>query len=66
MRKEDAKEAIYYKTRRRQEGKKAFNLRHRIRLKPFKEGDIVLCHDLVREINMSLQRKLDFRWLGPY
>jgi hypothetical protein len=26
----------------------------------------MLRHDLVREINMSLQRKLDFRWLGPY
>jgi hypothetical protein len=66
MREEDAKEAIYYKTRRRQEGKEAFDLRHRIRSKPLKEGDIVLRHDLVREIDMSLRRKLDFRWLGPY
>ena len=66
MREEDAKEAIYRKTRRRQEGKEAFDARHRIRAKPLEEGDIVLRHDSVREIDMSSRRKLDFRWLGPY
>jgi NMD protein affecting ribosome stability and mRNA decay len=54
MREEDTKEAIYRKTRRRQEGKEVFNARHRIRVRPLKKGDIVLRHDLVREINMSL------------
>jgi hypothetical protein len=61
MRKEDTKEAIYYKTHRRQEEKEAFNLRHRIRSKPLKERDIMLRYNSVREIDMSLRRKLDFR-----
>jgi hypothetical protein len=66
MREEDAEEAIYQKTRRRQEGKEVFDARHRIRSKPLERGDIVLRHDSVREIDMSSRRKLDFRWLGPY
>jgi len=66
MREEDAEEAIYRKTRRRQEEKEAFDIRHRIRVKPLEEGDIILRYDSVREIDMSLRRKLDFRWLGPY
>ena len=66
MREKDAEEAIYRKTRRRQEEKEAFNTRHRIRVKPLEEGDIILRYDSVREIDMSLRRKLDFRWLGPY
>jgi NMD protein affecting ribosome stability and mRNA decay len=61
MRKEDAKEAIYRKTRRRQEGKEVFDAWYRIRVRPLKKGDIVLRHNLVREIDISLRRKLDFR-----
>jgi hypothetical protein len=61
MREEDAKEAIYQKICRRQEGKEAFDLRYRIRVKPLKEGDIMLCYNLVKEVNISLYRKLDFR-----
>jgi hypothetical protein len=61
MREEDIKEAIYRKTRRQQERKEAFNVRHRIKTKPLKKGNIVLYHDLVRKIDMSLCRKLDFR-----
>jgi hypothetical protein len=66
MREEDAKKAIYQKTHRRQEGKEAFNIRYKIRAKPLKEGDIILYYNLVREVDMSLYKKLDFRWLGPY
>jgi hypothetical protein len=54
MRKEDTKEAIYRKTRRRQEEKEVFNAWHKIRVRPLKKRDIILRHDLVREINMSL------------
>jgi hypothetical protein len=54
MREEDAKEAIYRKTRRRQEGKEVFNAWHRIRARPLEKGDIMLRHDLVKEIDMSL------------
>jgi hypothetical protein len=32
-----------------------------IRAKPFKEGDIMLYYNLVKEVNMSLYRKLDFK-----
>ena len=53
LREEDANEAIYRKTRRRQEGKEAFDARHNIRSRPLEKGDIVLRHDLVREIDMS-------------
>jgi hypothetical protein len=66
LREEDASEAIYRKTRRRQEGKEAFDARHNIRTRPLEVGDVVLQHDSIREINMSSSRKLDFRWLGPY
>jgi len=66
MREEDAKEAIYRKTRRRQEEKEVFDIRHRIKVKPLEEGDIILRYDSVKEIDMSLRRKLDFRWLRPY
>jgi len=61
MREKDAEEAIYRKTRRRQKGKEAFDIRHRIRVKPLEKGDIILRYDSVREIDMSLHKKLDFR-----
>jgi hypothetical protein len=61
MREEDTKEAIHQKTHRQQEGKEAFNARHKIRTKPLEKGDIVLHHDSVRKIDISSRRKLDFR-----
>jgi hypothetical protein len=66
MREEDVNEAIFRKTRRRQEGKEAFDARHNIRTRPFQVGDIVLRYDSQREVDISSDRKLDFRWLGPY
>jgi hypothetical protein len=66
MKEEDVEEAIYWKTRRRQEEKEAFDIRHKIKIKPFEEGDIILRYDFVREIDMSLYKKLDFRWLRLY
>ncbi|KAH8708428.1 hypothetical protein GQ44DRAFT_559562, partial [Phaeosphaeriaceae sp. PMI808] len=32
----------------------------------FAVGDLVLLWDSLREIDMSRNRKLDMRWLGPY
>ena len=61
MREEDVKEAIYRKTRRRQEKKEAFDIRHKIRVKPLEERDIILRYNSVKEIDISLRRKLDFR-----
>jgi hypothetical protein len=47
MREEDTKEAIYQKTRQRQEGKEAFNAWHRIKARPLKKRDIILCHNSI-------------------
>jgi hypothetical protein len=66
VRNENAEEARLKKTRRRQEGKEYFDAHHNIRSRPFQKDDIVLRHDSVREVDMSSNRKLDFRWLGPY
>ncbi|EUC27203.1 hypothetical protein COCCADRAFT_112306, partial [Bipolaris zeicola 26-R-13] len=32
----------------------------------FREGDLVLVWDAIKQIDMSSSRKLDDRWLGPY
>ena len=61
MKKEDVEEVIYRKTRRRQEKKEVFDIRHKIKVKPFKEGDIMLCYDSIKEIDMFLRKKLDFK-----
>lgn len=66
MRDEDVEEARLRKTRKRQEGKEAWDLKHNLRTRPFEIGDIVLRWDSVRETNISNAMKLDFRWLGPY
>ena len=59
-------EAYLRKTRRRQEGKEAFDLSHNIRHRPLRVKDLVLRHDASREVDKSSDRTLDFRWLGPY
>jgi hypothetical protein len=66
MRQENINEAILRKSRRRQEGRDAFNDKHNIRQRPFQVKDMVLRYDSVREIDKSTRRALDFRWLGPY
>jgi hypothetical protein len=66
MRQENINEAILRKSRRRQEGRDAFNDKHNIRQRLFQVKDMVLRYDSVREIDKSTRRALDFRWLGPY
>ena len=61
MREKDAEEAIYRKTRRRQKGKEAFDIRHRIRVKPLEKGDIILRYDSIKEIDIFLYKKLNFK-----
>ena len=48
------------------EGKEAFDRTCQIRSIEIKEGDLVLRHDSIAEIDMSRNRKLLYKWLGPY
>jgi hypothetical protein len=48
------------------EGKEAFDRTRQIHQKEIKEGDLVLRHDSIAEIDMSRNRKLSYKWLGPY
>jgi hypothetical protein len=66
MRDEDAEEGRLAKKRHREAGKELFDATHNIRTIPLKKGDIVLRHDVLQEIDMSSDRKLNYRWLGPY
>jgi hypothetical protein len=66
LRDEDMEEIVLRKQRFREEGKEAFDQRHRLRLKEIKKGDVVLVYHSKRAIDMSSDIKLSFRWLGPY
>ena len=66
MRDEDIEEIVLRKRRYREAGKAAFDTRHHLRLQPIKKGDTVLVYDIQRQIDKSSDRKLDYRWLGPY
>jgi hypothetical protein len=48
------------------EGKESFDQSRQIRQAEIKEGDLVLRHDSIAEIDMSRVRKLSYKWLGPY
>src|SRR6202011_5709172 len=51
---------------KRMESKEAFDRTRQIRSIEIKEGDLVLRHDSIAEIDMSRNRKLSYKWLGPY
>lgn len=63
---EDLEEVRLRKQRKRMEGKEAFDATRQIRWAEIKEGDLVLRHDSIAEIDMSRNRKLSYKWLGPY
>jgi hypothetical protein len=63
---EDLEEVRLRKQRKRMEGKEAFDQTRQIRQTEIKEGDLVLKHDSITEIDMSRSRKLLYKWLGPY
>ena len=48
------------------EGKESFDQSRQIRQTEITEGDLVLRHDSVAEIDMSRSRRLSYKWLGPY
>jgi hypothetical protein len=63
---EDLEEVQLRKQRKRMEGKDSFDRTWQIRQTEIKEGDLVLRHDSIAEIDMSRSRKLSYKWLGPY
>jgi len=63
---EDLEEVRLQKQRKRMEGKDSFDRTRQIRHTEIKEGDLVLRHDSVAKSNMSRNRKLSYKWLGPY
>jgi len=48
------------------EGKESFNRTRQIRQTEIKEGDLVLKHNSIAKVDMSRNRKLSYKWLGPY
>jgi len=48
------------------EGKESFDQSRQICQSEIEEGDLVLRHDSIVEINMSRVRKLSYKWLGLY
>ena len=61
MRAEDVDEAIARKTRKRQENKDYFDDNHTIRKTEIKVRDLVLRHDVNREVNISSKYKLEYK-----
>jgi hypothetical protein len=61
MRAEDVDKAIVRKTRKRQENKDYFNNNYIIRKTEIKVRDLVLRHDINREVNMSNKHKLEYK-----
>jgi hypothetical protein len=53
------------KQRKRIEGKESFDQSRQIQQSEGKEGDLVLRHDSITEINMLRVQKLSYKWLGP-
>jgi hypothetical protein len=63
---EDLDKVRLQKQRKRIEGKESFNQSRQIRQTEIEEGDLVLRHDSIAEIDMSQARKLSYKWLSPY
>jgi hypothetical protein len=61
------KEAKFYLQRQRMEGKEKFDNTYRLHSEiAISVSDLILLFNSVRVINMSLSKKLRFRWLSPY
>ena len=54
------------KQRKHIKGKESFDQSRQIWQAKVKEGDLVLRHNSIAEINMSQSRKLSYKWLSPY
>jgi hypothetical protein len=67
-REEDLEEAALHLRRAREMNKEAFDQvhDHQIRDAPLEKGSLVLRRNHIRDVDMSRQEKLSFRWLGPF
>jgi hypothetical protein len=63
---EDFEEVRLRKQRKRMESKEYFDQTQQIRQAEIKKKDLVLQHNSFAEIDMSRNRKLSYKWLGPY
>jgi hypothetical protein len=63
---EDLDKVRLQKQRKRIEGKESFNQSRQIWQTEIEEGDLVLQHNSIAEINMSRIQKLSYKWLSPY
>lgn len=63
---EDMEEARLHQQRKRLDGKDRFDTEKSLRRGTISNGDIVLLHDAVQEIDKSASTKLSYRWLGPF
>ena len=64
-REEDIKKVRLFLCRIRERNKEYFDNVRSVRREPIKKDCLVLVHNHYKEINMSAQRKLNFRWTGP-
>jgi hypothetical protein len=64
-REEDIEEARLFLRRMRERNKEYFDNVRSVRRGPIEKDCLVLVHNHHKEIDMSTQRKLDFRWTGP-
>lgn len=62
----DMEEAECQLERLREINKENFDVRHVLRNDPLKPGELVLLHNTQKSSDKSSDRKLDYRWLGPY
>jgi len=63
---EDLEEARLHLQRMREQGKDLWDAEHTMQPTVIEAGHFVLVHDTQREKDVSSNRKLKYRWLGPY
>ena len=62
----DIEEAIYRLKRLRDQNKDYVDSKRTLRESPLEKGNIVLLHDTIDETSYTSDKKLRYRWLGPY
>ncbi|KAH6877448.1 hypothetical protein BKA58DRAFT_451006 [Alternaria rosae] len=66
LRDQFTKDAVTRTNRLRQSKKDYWDDTKEVRSEDLRKGDLVLLWNSIREIDMSRDRKLDTRWMGPY
>lgn len=65
-REEDMEEVGLHLRRMREQSKEVFDATRNVRTGRLIAGTLVLLHNHKKEVDMSRDQKLSFRWLGPY